>query len=124
MNPLIFNKRVLFEYLIINLGMIVLIYLSRNIFSINCIFKESFGLPGPLCGFTRSISNIYTGDFLISISNHPLGIILFFAFNLYYISKIFNFKLLPSNFKTTIICFCMFTITWIIRLLFFDLSHL
>ena len=50
-----------------------------------CAFRNTFGIPCPGCGLTRSFIAVSHGDFAAAIRSHPLGIIIYCCMLIYMI---------------------------------------
>lgn len=41
-----------------------------------CVFKSLLGIPCPACGLTRAVCHALRGDWAVSVSYHPAGVLL------------------------------------------------
>ncbi|MFC1554359.1 DUF2752 domain-containing protein [candidate division KSB1 bacterium] len=90
-------------------------------YDITCIFKKSTGLPCPLCGLTRSISETAYGNLNLAVMHNPAGPLVFFFIGITLFVFIYcKFRSRSVSFelrKFIIILSIILVIIWAFRLL-------
>jgi len=103
--------------------MVLMILPARGIGISTCIFLNLTGIPCPLCGLTRSMSSFLDFKIVDSFAYHPLGAVILIFLVICLVTN------QPDYLKTRIkighvffsarFLFLIFTVTWILRLIYF-----
>lgn len=97
-----------------------------------CLFRETTGIPCPLCGLTRSFVSLSHGNVERAFRYHPLGPIVYLAFSLGAIAAMFPRrrggepgKTPPSRwpFRIFLAVAGAFLIAWVAKLCWFPRGY-
>lgn len=53
------------------------LFIDNSSVPVFCFFKNLTGYPCPSCGVTRSVAQLFRGNFLVALYMNPLGLLLF-----------------------------------------------
>jgi len=73
-----------------------------------CFFKNTFGLPCPGCGMTRSTLAFLSGDIAASLYYHPLLLMVALCFSVFLFRNTGPFNALYKSNKFWIFCLVLF----------------